>query len=152
MIKKLKMSTLISLSIGFISFVCMTFLVVFISTKASDVVTGQAGLIEQFVENSDSLLRRISKSSSPSPTTPSTQTRRKTITSAKDGFYNGGAFLSGINNNVKIIQSISSKTHLLAINASIEALRDMINELDGFIGKNMETVKDINDIVSRFER
>lgn len=33
-----------------------------------------------------------------------------------------------------------------------EENRDMINELDGFIGKNMETVKDINAIVSRFER
>lgn len=31
--------------------------------------------------------------------------------------------LSGINNNVKIIQSIAEKTHLLAINASIEASR-----------------------------
>ena len=35
----------------------MTFLVVFISTKASDVVTGQAGLIERFVENSELMLK-----------------------------------------------------------------------------------------------
>lgn len=37
-------------------------------------------------------------------------------------------------------------------NSMEEENRDMINELDGFIGKNMGTVKDINAIVSRFER
>lgn len=63
-----------------------------------------------------------------------------------------------------IVRNIKSETSQLStivadnesfagsIHEKTEATRDMINELDGFIGKNMETVKDINAIVSRFER
>lgn len=63
-----------------------------------------------------------------------------------------------------IVRNIKSETSQLSsiiadnesyagsIHEKTEATRDMINELDGFIGKNMETVKDINNIVSRFER
>lgn len=62
-----------------------------------------------------------------------------------------------------IVRNIKSETSQLStiiadnesfagsIHEKTEATRDMINELDVFIGKNMETVKDINAIVSRFE-
>ena len=42
MIKKMKLSTLISLSLGLISFLCMAVLVIFISTRVSGVVREQA--------------------------------------------------------------------------------------------------------------
>ena len=69
MIKKMKLSTLISLSLGLISFLCMTVLVIFISTRVSGVVReqavgnmttaleGQANLIEQFVADSELALK-----------------------------------------------------------------------------------------------
>ena len=69
MIKNMKMSTLISLCTGLISFLCMAILFLFISSRVSDIVTGQAvgnmttalegqaNLIEQFVADSELLLK-----------------------------------------------------------------------------------------------
>ena len=75
MIKKMKLSTLISLSLGLISFLCMTVLVIFISTRVSGVVReqavgnmttaleGQANLIEQFVADSELALKEYATAS-----------------------------------------------------------------------------------------
>ena len=64
----------------------------------------------------------------------------------------------------KIVSNIQSETSQLrdiisdnenyagSIHEKTAVTHDMIKELDEFIGKNMETVKDINNIVTRFDR
>ncbi len=160
MIKNLKMSTLISIATGLISLLCMSILFLFISSSVSEIVTGQAvgnmttalegqaNLIEQFVGDSELLLKEyasapIVKKLLSDPENPeyiayaqaytekffsnlekwegvylsnwdtkvlahssagavgmvtrtgdALEPYRKTMTSSKDGFYNGGAFVS----------------------------------------------------------
>ena len=175
MIKKMKLSTLISLSLGLISFLCMTVLVIFISTRVSGVVReqavgnmttaleGQANLIEQFVADSELALKEYATASDikkllSDPENPeyiesaqkyteryfanlnewegvylsnwdtkvlahssagavgmvtrsgdSLEPYRKTMTSSKDGFYNGGAFVSP-----------ASKQHILNLRMAVD--------------------------------
>ena len=160
MIKKIKMSALISISVGLISLLCMAVIFFALSSSVTSIVKsqtvcnmttaleGQANLIEQFVADSELLMKEYATSadlkkllidpenpeyiaaaqsytskffsnldewegvylsdwntkvlahSSPSAVGMVTRTGdalapyRKTMTSSKNGFYNGGSFVS----------------------------------------------------------
>lgn len=125
----------------------MTFLVFFISTRVSDVVTEQgvgnmttAPDIKKLSENSSAAANAISEVC---------KEMNANVENIKSCF---GEVIRFMRDDVSAIFTDMHEISERVKNSMEEENRDMINELDGFIGKNMETVKDINAIVSRFER
>ena len=124
----------------------MTFLVFFISTRVSDVVTEQgvgnmttAPEIKNLSENSSAAANAISEVC---------KEMNANVENIKSCF---GEVIRFMRDDVSAIFTDMHEISERLKNSMEEENRDMINELDGFIGKNMETVKDINAIVSRFE-